>query len=87
MFDFFERMTTMNTSKEYIGTCTMCGAENQKLTIVDEEAHICPECLDNEYFYCEECHEYWLCDAVEYFELEDGRTVCENCAEDIEDEE
>jgi hypothetical protein len=84
MFGFILKgKTSMTTSKEYKGTCTMCGAENQKLTIVDEEAHVCAECLDNEYFYCDECHEYWLCDAVEYFELEDGRTVCEYCAEDI----
>lgn len=74
------------TSKEYQGTCTMCGAENQKLTIVDEKAHVCPKCLDNEYFYCEECHEHWLYDVVESVELEDGRTVCEYCAEDIEED-
>jgi formylmethanofuran dehydrogenase subunit E len=77
----------MNTSKEYIGTCTICGTENQKLTIVDEETHVCPHCLDADFFYCEQCHEYWMCGAVEDIELEDGRTVCEYCAEDIEDEE
>lgn len=75
----------MTTLKNYVGTCTMCGEENCKLTIVDEEAHVCSECLDNEYFYCDECHEYWLCEVVEYFELDDGRTVCESCYEDIEE--
>lgn len=60
----------------------MCGAENQTLTIVDEEARVCPDCLDNEYFYCEECNQYWLCDVVEDIELDDGRTVCEHCAEE-----
>ena len=77
----------MTTSKNYVGTCTMCGEENRNLTIVDEVAHVCSECLDNEYFYCDECHEYWLCDVVEYYELDDGRTVCEYCYEDIEEEE
>lgn len=75
-----------NDHKKYNGTCTMCGKKDCDLTIVDEEAHVCPDCLDNEYFYCDKCHEYWLCDAVEYVELDDGRTVCEYCAEDIDDE-
>ena len=76
----------MTSSKEYKGTCTMCGAEDQNLTIVDEEAHVCPDCLENEYFYCEECHEYWLCDAVEFFDTEDGRTICEHCFADMEED-
>ena len=62
----------------------MCGAENVKVTIIDDEDHVCDECLDNEFFYCEECHEHWRCDVVDSFELKDGRTICEHCAEDFE---
>lgn len=78
-------MLFKNDNKNYKGTCTMCGKKDCDLTIVDEVAHVCEECLGNEYFYCDECNEYWLCDAVESVELEDGRTVCEYCVEDIEE--
>jgi hypothetical protein len=74
-------------NKEFIGNCTMCGAENVKVTIIDDEEHVCDECLDNEFFYCEECHEHWRCDAVDSFELKDGRTICEHCAEDFDEED
>ena len=77
----------MTSSKEYVGICTMCRAKNQKLTIVDEKSHVCPKCLDNKYFYCDECHEYWLWDAVESFLLKDDRTVCEYCAEDFDEDD
>ena len=67
------------------GTCTMCGAEDVALTVIDDEERVCAECLDTEFFYCEECKEHWRCDSVESVELSDGRTVCEYCAEDIDD--
>ena len=77
----------MNVSKEYIGTCTLCGESNRKLLIVDEVAHICEECLEEEYFQCDECKEYWAYDDVEFFHLKDGRTICENCRDDFDDNE
>lgn len=77
----------MNVSKEYIGTCTLCGEGNRKLLIVDEAAHICEECLEEEYFQCDECKEYWAYDDVEFFHLKDGRTICEHCREDFDDDE
>lgn len=76
----------MNNSREYKGTCTECGEENCQLVIVDEQNHLCKKCLDDSYFLCEECGEYWPYDYVEDFHLKDGRTVCEYCAEDFEDE-
>ena len=77
----------MNTSKEYVGTCTSCGQRNLKLLIVDEENHVCESCLENEYFQCEECMEYWSYDYVDFFRLKDGRVICENCREDFDDGE
>lgn len=74
-------------SKEYIGTCTMCGKQKRKLLIVDEEAHVCQDCLDNEYIQCDECKEYWLWDAIMFYHLKDERTLCEHCAEDVEEDE
>lgn len=76
-----------NNDKEYIGTCTMCGEENCKLTIVDEDSHICEDCIDNEYIHCDACKEYWLWDAIQFYHMKDGRTLCEHCAEDIEENE
>lgn len=82
-----KELLTMNTSKEYVGTCTMCGTENQRLTVVDEVNHVCEECLDNEYIFCDECKEYWLYDAISFYHLKDDRTLCEHCAEDIDEDE
>ena len=68
------------------GTCTICGKE-AKLTTVDEVTHVCDECLDANYFQCEECGEYWDDSYVEQFWLKDGRTICEHCKEDFDDED
>ena len=76
----------MNNSREYKGTCTECGEKDCQLVIVDEKNHLCKKCLDDNYFLCEECGEYWSYDYVESFLLKDGRTVCEYCVEDFEDE-
>lgn len=80
-------MLFSNNNKNYKGTCTMCGKKNCDLTIVDEVAHVCEECLDNEYIFCDECKEYWLWDAIKFYNLKDGRTFCEHCAEDLDPEE
>ena len=74
------------TRKNRTGTCTQCGKEAQ-LTIVDEEIHVCEECLDAFYTQCEECGEYWDDSYVEFFTLKDGRLICEHCAEDFDDED
>ena len=76
----------MNSSKEYIGTCTLCGQEDCKLIVVDEVTHVCEDCLEEEYFQCDGCKEYWAYDDVEFFHLLDGRTICEHCREDFADE-
>ena len=80
-------MLFSNDNKHYKGTCTMCGAEDQDLTIVDEEAHVCEDCLGNEYIQCDECKEYWLWDIIKFYNLKDGRTLCEHCAEDVDPDE
>ena len=68
------------------GTCTLCGKE-AALTTVDDVTHVCPECLDANYFQCEECGESWDESYIEQFWLKDGRTICEHCREDFDDEE
>lgn len=80
-------MLFRNTNKNYNGTCTMCGRENCELTIVDEVEHVCEDCLDDEYIFCDECKEYWLWDAIKFYNLKDGRTFCEHCAEDVDQDE
>jgi hypothetical protein len=75
------------SNQNYVGTCTECGEENCELTIVDEVTHVCEDCLDNEYIKCEECNQHWKWDSIKFFNLKDGRTLCEHCAEDIDKEE
>jgi hypothetical protein len=73
--------------RKHIGTCTQCGKENTALTTVDESIQVCEECLDAVYFQCDECGEYWDDSYVEMFFLKDGRTICEYCRENFDDEE
>lgn len=75
----------MSRQNEYIDKCTICGKDNTTVTIVDEKTHVCKQCLEREYFYCDECFEYWAYDFVDYHNLKDGRTVCEHCFEDYEE--
>ena len=72
---------------ELIEKCTMCGEETDDITVVDDETRVCPDCLENEFFQCDECGEYWLSDAKESFELVDGRTICSDCAEELEEDD
>ena len=66
------------------GICTKCGKEAD-LTIIDEVDRVCESCLENEYIQCDECKEYWLWDAIAFYKLKDGRTLCEHCAEDVDE--
>ena len=68
--------------------CTECGEETE-VVIVDDETRLCEDCLDElDYIECDECHEYWLWDAIKFYNLKDERTLCEHCAEAmLEDEE
>ena len=73
-------------AKNFIGKCTCCGERDVEVTIVNEVEHLCEDCLDADYFYCDECGEYWHADYVKSYELVDGRVVCEHCFEDIDEE-
>ena len=68
--------------------CTECGEETE-VTVVDEVTRLCEECLNElDYIECDECHEFWLWDAIKFYNLKDERTLCEHCAEMLlEDEE
>lgn len=77
----------MTGFKDNNGSCTNCGKKKCKLTAVDEVTFVCDDCLEEEYFQCDECKEYWSYDDVEFFHLKDGRTICENCREDHDDDE
>jgi hypothetical protein len=74
-------------SNELKGTCTLCGKKNCALTMIDEVDKVCEDCLDDEYIQCEECDEYWKWDIIKFYNLKDGRTLCEHCAEDVDPEE
>lgn len=61
----------------------------KQVIIIDDKTRLCESCLDElDYFYCDNCNEYWLADVIESYELKDGRTICEHCYEALlEDEE
>ena len=69
-----------------IGTCSECGAENVKVTVIDDETILCDNCMGDDYTECDNCHEYWYADSVNLYYLKDGRTLCEYCAEDMLEE-
>lgn len=64
--------------------CTECGEETDVI-IVDDETRLCESCLNElDYIECDQCNEYWQADAVEFYETDDGMTICEYCHEDEE---
>ena len=62
--------------------CTSCGALVDNRTAVDDGVFVCDECLDKDYVYCDECEEYYADWVMKFAYLEDGRTLCEYCAEE-----
>lgn len=75
-------------AEKTFGICTECG-EEAEVVIVDEETILCETCLDElDYIECDNCHEYWLWDAIKFYNLKNEDTLCEHCAEAmLEDEE
>ena len=67
------------------GTCTSCGRQNCKLTIIDDVVSVCDECLDSEYTQCDDCGEFWADGYVEFFVTKDDRLICEYCRENYDD--
>ena len=74
-------------SRTTIGTCTRCGKEDCRVTVIDDVDRVCDECLEAFYFQCEVCNEYWEDCYVEQFWLKDGRVICEHCREDFDDDD
>lgn len=71
-------------AKRYTGTCTNCGEEDVEVTLIDEETSLCDDCIEElDYIECDCCHELWKWDALLFYHLKDGRTLCENCADDL----
>lgn len=69
--------------RECFGTCSKCGKESTRLTIIDDIDHVCDECLD-EYTQCSICGEYYI--DIDFFETKEGELVCEYCYEDMDSE-
>ena len=73
-------------AEKIIDICTECGEETEVI-IVDDETRLCEECLDFlDYVECDHCHEWWLADAVEFFEIENGNIICEHCKDMLDEE-
>ena len=66
--------------------CTKCGVPAPHLNIFDDNTRVCDGCLLAFYYKCAECGELLDVFDVESFELEDGRTVCENCKTKLNEE-
>lgn len=59
--------------------CTECGEETEVI-IVDDETRLCEDCLDElDYIECDNCNEFWLWDAIKFYNLKNGNSVCEHC--------
>ena len=64
--------------------CTCCGDEAESLTVICDDLEVCDFCLDNVFEHCDECGEYYDFSSVDFIETEDGRMICEYCAEDMD---
>lgn len=70
------------------GICTECGEETE-ITVIDDVTMLCDDCIEElDYIECDNCHEFWLWDAIKFYHLIDERVLCEHCAQAmLEDEE
>lgn len=70
------------------GICTECG-EHTEITIIDDVNMLCDDCIGElDYIECDKCNEFWLWDAIKFYNLKDDRVLCQYCAEMmLEDEE
>ena len=67
------------------GTCQECG-EEKMVYLIREDVILCEECADElDWIQCEICGDFYPYGDVEFTELDDGRTVCEYCMEDLEE--
>ena len=72
--------------EEVFGICDCCGSRcyRDDMYYVDDE-DICESCLNNECFYCDNCHEYHFDEYRVYVEETDSY-ICEQCAEAIKND-
>lgn len=71
--------------REIIDTCTRCGKDQCKVTIIDDVDRVCDECLGEHFLQCDDCGEYWELGCIEFFLTTDDRLICEHCREDYDD--
>ncbi len=64
------------------GTCELCCEEDVDLYIIPGYLSVCQSCLENEVDVCDGCGSIWVSDAIEWTYTDDGRMLCENCAEE-----
>lgn len=83
--DFLICENCLESSNDY-KICNDCGEvfnfSREGIQLANGD-YICEDCRDN-YFYCENCGEYYHND--EYNEDEDGNALCENCYNEYEQE-
>ena len=67
-------------------TCTNCGKKAQ-VSIIDDETRLCEDCfIDLDYIECDNCTEAYLWDAIIFYNLKNGDTLCEHCGKDMLDD-
>ena len=71
-------------SKRTHGTCTCCGESGLDLIILNDDDHICMECLESAYQKCDVCGEYWPMEMVDFI---GEKAVCSYCAEEMDEDD
>lgn len=66
------------------GTCDRCGEEDVELHCICDDEKVCADCLDSDFFQCEQCKQHWDLDVME---TRDGRQLCPDCADEYDSEE
>ena len=62
-----------------IDICPWCGEEAELYDIGEE--HICLDCIrEAGYVACDVCQGYFASDLTAFYNLKDGRKLCEDCA-------
>lgn len=68
------------------GDCIRCSEKDVDLFVIPDLGGVCKDCLENDMDVCDVCGIIYDCMETEFTELDDGRTVCEWCLEEVGEE-
>lgn len=88
VYYYYDNELVCNDCINYSGNYSRCYYCDELINTNNYDSYItttndniyCRDCLEcGRAFYCDDCGEYYDAERYEYYETNDGRTICENC--------